>query len=223
MLQSHHVFSAVAWREDFKDLHAWQPLNFPKIKVHSVYQAVTLTSGTALRCESDASASGLLLKKAYDVEAFPILRFEWKVESIYEKSDPRKKSGDDYPLRLYVFFPLQESKATWLDRLARSLYGQYPPHSALNYVWSSKLADRLKPYASPYTSRARMIPLQSGAEKIGQWIKEEVNVVEDYRLAFGTSPPEGQAQLAIMNDSDNTKLKAVSQLRFIEASSTLVP
>jgi hypothetical protein len=209
---------AAAWREDFKDLRRWQPLLFPKIPAHSVYQSVSIPGGTALRCESRASASGLLLKEAYDIKALPVLRFEWKVENIYPGADPRKKSADDYPLRLYVSFPLDPKKAGLLDRLARAIYGQLPPHSSLNYVWSSLPSPRAKPYPSPYTSRVRMIALQGGPENVGKWVTEEVNVLEDYRLAFGKDAPPGLAQLAIMNDSDNTKAAALSWLRYVEAA-----
>jgi hypothetical protein len=151
------------------------------------------------------------------VRALPILRFEWKVEAIYEGHDPRRKAGDDYPLRLYLFFPLDEEKAGLLDRLARTLYGQLPPHSSLNYVWSSVAAPRDKPYPSPYTGRVRMIPLQGGPARLGQWVAEELDVLADYRLAFGQDPPPGPAQLAVMNDSDNTKLASVSWLRKLQA------
>lgn len=209
--------SAASWREDFSDLGRWQPLLFPKIKAHSSYQSVTVDGGPALRAESRASASGLVLKAPYDVQALPILRFEWKVEGVYVGRDPRKKAADDYPLRIYVFFPLDEKKAGFLDRLARSLYGQLPPHSSLNYVWSSVPSDPAQSYPSPYTSRVRMLALQGGPEKAGTWVAEEVDVLADYRRAFGQDPPPGPAQLAVMNDSDNTKLGALSWLRELQA------
>jgi Ca2+-binding EF-hand superfamily protein len=50
---------------------------------------------------------------------------------------------------------------------------------------------------------------------VGTWQAEEVNILSDYKKAFGTSPPE-LASLAIMNDSDNTGQASVSYLDFIE-------
>ncbi len=211
------LLPAAAWREDFADLSRWKPLLFPKIPAHSSYQSVTVDGGTALRAESRASASGLVLEQPYDVQALPILRFEWKVEGVYEGRDPRAKKADDYPLRLYVFFPLDEKKAGFVDRLARALYGQWPPHSSLNYVWASVPLDRAQSYPSPYTGRVRMLALQGGPAKAGSWVAEEVDVLSDYRRAFGQDPPPGPAQLAVMNDSDNTRLAAVSWLRALQA------
>ncbi len=60
-----------------------------------------------------------------------------------------------------------------------------------------------------------MIIVQSGAEHIGKWLEQEVNVLEDYRKAFGKDPPE-TASIAIMNDSDNTGESSISFIDYIE-------
>ena len=45
--------------------------------------------------------------------------------------------------------------------------------------------------------------MESGEEKINQWICEERNILEDYRKAFGETPPMVSG-VAIMTDTDNT-------------------
>jgi hypothetical protein len=60
-----------------------------------------------------------------------------------------------------------------------------------------------------------MIILQKGKQKIGAWVEETVNIVEDYRKAFGKDPPT-EAGIAVMNDSDNTGERAVSYVDFVE-------
>jgi hypothetical protein len=69
--------------------------------------------------------------------------------------------------------------------------------------------------ASPYTEKAKIITLQRGKERVGTWQTEEVHILEDYRRVFGEDPPMA-ANLAVMNDSDNTGQGAVSYLDFIE-------
>jgi hypothetical protein len=54
-----------------------------------------------------------------------------------------------------------------------------------------------------------MIILEKGDKKTGRWVPEAVNIISDYRRAFGVNPPE-KATVGIMNDSDNTKGHAVS-------------
>ena len=43
---------------------------------------------------------------------------------------------------------------------------------------------------------------------------QEVNILEDYKAAFGKDPPE-IASIAIMNDSDNTKESSISYVDYI--------
>jgi hypothetical protein len=60
-----------------------------------------------------------------------------------------------------------------------------------------------------------MVLLEKGADRAGQWVEERVNILEDYRKAFGTMPP-AMASLAIMSDSDNTGEKATGWVEYIE-------
>ena len=48
-----------------------------------------------------------------------------------------------------------------------------------------------------------MIVVESGPEKVNQWVNEERNVLEDYRKAFGEDPPLVSG-VALMTDTDNT-------------------
>ena len=48
-----------------------------------------------------------------------------------------------------------------------------------------------------------MFIVESGKENVGKWIDERVNILNDYKLAFGEDPPR-KASLAIMADTDNT-------------------
>ncbi len=208
----------VLLREDFATLDAWRPLTFPKIKAHSRYTVETRGRETILRAESSASASGLLLRREFNVYQYPKLRWRWTVGNVYARGDQEGKTGDDYPIRIYVVFRYDPEKASALDRatygIARALYGEYPPHSTLNYVWASR-EDTPSLFTSPYTDRARMIALEKGPRFAGQWREESADILRDYRRAFGTDPP-AQASLGIMNDSDNTGEASVSWVDFIE-------
>lgn len=209
---------AVLFREEFRTLEAWKPLTFPKIKAHSRYAVETRGRETMLRAESSASASGLLLRREFNVYQYPKLRWRWTVGNVYARGDRGGKAGDDYPIRIYVMFRYDPEKASALDRatygIAGALYGEYPPHSTLNYVWASR-EDMPSLFTSPYTDRARMIALEKGPRYAGQWREESADILRDYRRAFGTDPP-AQASLGIMNDSDNTGEASVSWVDFIE-------
>jgi len=208
----------VLFREDFNDLEHWRPLYFPKIKEHSTYTIMKEKDSSFLRTESNASASGLIFKKEFNVFDYPKVRWRWKVENVYQKGNAEEKSGDDYPIRIYVIFKYDPETASFGQRLkyrlAKTIYGEYPPHSSLSYVWANrKHQQRIIP--NPYASEARMIVMEAGTEKAGQWVEEEVDIIEDYRNAFGTIPP-GTASVAIMNDSDNTGERSISYVDYIE-------
>lgn len=212
--QDHVVF----FRDDFETLDNWKPLHFPKIKEHSIYEIEKRGEDHYLKAQSKASASGIILKREFNVYDYSHMRWHWRVETIYKKGNAKMKAGDDYPIRMYIIFRYEPEKAGFFEKIkynsAKLFYGEYPPHSSLNYIWANKVHGE-KVITSSYTDRAKMLPLQEGEENIGSWQNEDVNIVQDYRLAFGKDPP-AIASVAIMNDSDNTKEEALSYVDYIE-------
>jgi regulator of sigma D len=54
-----------------------------------------------------------------------------------------------------------------------------------------------------------MIAVESGSARVGQWLDEKRDLLEDYRKCFGEDPPKAGA-VAIMTDTDNTGEQAVA-------------
>jgi hypothetical protein len=208
----------VFFRDDFNSLENWKPLFFPKITEHTEYSTEMDGGESYLKTESNASASGIIFKKEFNVLEYPKVRWRWKVSNVYKKGDEEKKSGDDYPLRVYIAFKYDPDTASIGKRLKygliKSIYGEYPPHSSLNYIWANRWhKDRI--ITNTYASEVKMVVLQTGNENAGKWIEQEINILEDYQSAFGVVPPV-TASIAIMNDSDNTKESSVSYIDYIE-------
>lgn len=208
-------------KEDFNDLNNWKPLYFPKIKKYSSYTIESNGNEKYLRAESNASASGLIYKKEFNVYEFPIITWRWTIKNIYKNGNSKIKEGDDYPIRVFIFFKYDSEKVDFFERTkyesAKVLYGKYPPHSCLNYVWANeKNEERIITCSTcPYSEKSKVIPLKCGHTDIMEWKTEEVNVIKDYQEAFGDKPPS-VASIAIMNDSDNTGESSVSYLDYIE-------
>ena len=184
----------------------WQALNFMKIPRHTLYELVADDGLTVLRANANASASALAKPVALDPKTYPVLRWRWKVANLIEKADPSKRSGDDYSARIYVTFKQDAKRENLVERAraaaARALYGVEPPFTSLDYIWERQLPKgTIIPNA--YTDRVRMIVVETGPDKVGQWVAEERNVYEDYKRAFGAEPP-AISGIAIMTDSDNT-------------------
>jgi hypothetical protein len=204
--------------EEFRDLEEWKELSFPKIKEHSRYTIEKNLETSYLKAESDASASGIILKKDFNVYDFPKAKWRWKISNIYKRGDAKEKTGDDYPIRVYIVFKYNPDTASFGQRIkygiAKKLYGEYPPHSSLNYIWANKTHQE-RFLSNTYANDAKMVILQAGADNAGIWNDEEVNILDDYRSAFGEDPPP-VAGIAIMNDSDNTGESSVSYIDFIK-------
>lgn len=209
---------AVLFREEFNNLDNWRPFFFPGIKKHSVYSIEKENDKRYLKAESNASASAIVYKESFSVYEYPRVRWRWKVRNLYAKGDARTKKGDDYPIRIYIMFEYDPDKAGAFEKmkygLAKKRYGEYPPGSTLSYVWASK-EDPETIITSPYTEKAKIILLEKGPNTVGNWQSEEVNIIDDFQEAFGTTPPV-RASIAVMNDSDNTGESSISYLEYIE-------
>ncbi len=189
----------------------WKSLTFKKVERHTTYEVVMDGSTPVIKAVSEASASGLTKEVKIDPREYPIVRWRWKVENLLQKGNVNRKDGDDYPARLYITFAYEPDKVSFGRKLkykaGQALLGDIPI-AALNYIWDGtspigKVVD------NAFTDFAKMIVVQSGAQRVGSWIEEERNVYDDYRLAFGEEPPAING-VAIMSDTDNTKERAVA-------------
>jgi hypothetical protein len=95
----------------------------------------------------------------------------------------------------------------------QTAYG-HTPQCILCFAWVSREGPETV-FASPYTDKTMTTPLEKGPNKVGTWQDEEVDMMADYQKVFGTKPPVS-AQVAIMNDSDNTGESAVSFIEYLE-------
>lgn len=177
--------------DDFEDglRPEWQEKSF---QGRTEYRVVQDETGYVLEARSQGAASALILNQTIDLKAFPVLSWRWKVENVLPRGDARTKAGDDYAARIYVVFP------HWF----------FPKTRTINYIWANKLpVGAVVP--NPFTSNAMMVAVQSGEDKVGEWVLESRDVLADYRKIFGEDPPLAGA-IAIMTDTDNTGSSAVA-------------
>ena len=197
-------FSRLAPGESLPTL--WKTLTFKKIEQHTRYSLVADGDLTVIAAESRQSASGLIRKVSIDPRQFPYIEWRWKVANVYKKGDVSRKEGDDYPARIYITFAYDPDQVGFLEKakfeVARRIYGETPPLGAINYIWASR-APIGQTIANAYTDRVKMIVIQSGPERAGQWVVEKRNVHADYKQVFGREPTSISG-VAIMTDSDNT-------------------
>jgi hypothetical protein len=189
----------------------WKPLTFRKVSRHTTYEVVQDGQATVIKASSEASASGLIKEVRIDPREYPIVRWRWKVDNLLKRSDVLRKDGDDYPARLYFTFEYDPKKVSFSRKLkykaGRALFGDIPI-AALNYIWETTTPVGTV-IENAYTDFAQMIVVESGPDKVGQWVNEERNIYEDYKRAFREEPPMING-VAIMTDTDDTKERATA-------------
>lgn len=208
------------FREEFSDLARWEEFSFPSIPRHSRYSVSEIDGVRALKMESRASASGLILKRTFSLRETPFLSFRARVENVYRKGDARRKEGDDYPLRIYVIFLERRENLSFFEKLFLTdnpfNLGDFVPISTLTYVWANRDWGE-KIVTNPFSQRAKMYMIEKGEKNAGKWMIFRRNIRDDASRAFG-SPPSDTFAIAVMNDSDNTGESSISFLDFIEVS-----
>jgi len=157
-----------------------------KFKGSTAYRLMQENGRTVVKATSLASASGLIRKIRFDPSKYRYLRWSWKIAQTVAGGDEMSKTGDDYAARIYIVFP---GRHFWQMR-------------AINYIWANRLP-KGESVSSPYAADSKMVAVESGNGKAGQWVTEERDLLADYRLLFGESPQEAEA-IAIMTDTDNT-------------------
>ena len=198
----------------------WKPLTFKKVPKPTAYELVIDGAAVVVKATSDAAASGLTKEVRIDPSVFSVVHWRWKVDNLLTRSDVTRKSGDDYPARLYITFEYDAEKVSLARKLkykvGRALFGDIPI-AALNYIWETHMPVGTV-IDNAYTDFAKMIVVESGPVKVGQWVQESRNVYHDYKQAFGEDPPMING-IAIMTDTDDTKEQATAyygDIRFVQ-------
>lgn len=186
--------------------NGWEPLVFKNAKRRTTYILVQDADKVVVEAKSIASASGLLREIRIDPKKYRFVKWRWKVNNILKKSDIHRREGDDYSARIYIAFADDPKNLNIVEKAEseaiRLMYGKSPPSAAITYLWESK--EPIGTVAPAfYSNRIMMIVVESGAEKLHQWVTEERNVYEDFKRVFGREPP-AITGVAIVTETDNT-------------------
>jgi len=185
----------------------WQPWIVLPSKPKTEYRLVKTERGVALESNADRSASGLYRALRVDPSRHPKLEWKWKVERLIPGADNRVAGREDSPVRLILAFHGDPTKLDFFERgqmrLARAVSGKELPYATLMYVWSETHPPGTVIH-NPHTSRIRMIVVESGAQRVGEWVRYRRDVADDYRRAFEEEPAQVLA-VGVMTDTDNTR------------------
>ena len=185
---------------------AWRPWAFSSLKRRTEYDLVDYAGRTVIAAQSDTAASGLIHPVRFDPKQYPYLTWRWKTTALIANANNQRGATEDSPVRIMVAFDGDVAKLKPMDQLVfrkfRMIAKAERPFATLMYIWENQ-ASAGTVIENTHTSRIKMIVAESGAEKVGQWHEQTVNLVEDFRRAFGAEPPR-VIWIGVMTDTDNT-------------------
>ena len=159
-------------------------------------------NGNYLRAEAHNAASGLGKEVKIDLNITPFINITWKVEKDLSGINGASKKGHDFAGRVFV---IKKTGATPLS------------NRAINYVFSSNNdIDNNNP--SPYTKKSIDYVLSTTKINLNEWVTVKANVKEHFKKLHNLDVNELNG-VAIMTDTDNSKLKAISYYQNIYFSS----
>ena len=180
------------------------------LKVRKVRGADTKThyslgnneNGKFIRAEANNSASGLGKKIKINLNDTPFLNITWKIEKDLPGIDESSKKGHDYAARVFV---IKKTGATPLS------------NRAMNYVFSSN-NDVNTYHSSPFTKKSIDYVLSTTKENLNEWVTVKVNIRDHFKKFHNLDLDEING-VAIMSDTDNSKLSSIAYYQNIYFSS----
>ena len=177
-------------------------LEVRKVKGKTTYTLGFNENGNYIRAEAEGKASGLGKELKINLLKTPFINITWKVEKDLPGIVENSKKGHDYAARVFV---IKKTGATALS------------NRAINYVFSSNNSTGNN-WPSPYTKKSIDYVLSTTKEHHDQWITVKANVREHFKKLHDLDVSE-LTGVAIMTDTDNSKLKAISYYQNIYFSS----
>lgn len=177
-------------------------LKVKKIKKLTEYQIGSNANGNFLRAKAEGQASGLGKEIKINLDKTPFINITWKVENNLNGINEKSKKGHDFAARVFVV------KKTGITALS---------NRAINYVFSSN-EDIGENWNSPYTKNSIDYVLSTTKINDNEWITVKSNVKNDFKNLHNLDVNEIDG-VAILTDTDNSKMKAVSYYQNIYFSS----
>ena len=160
---------------------------------NTVYTVGSNESGNYLKAVANNAASGLGKEVKINLNKTPFINITWKIEKDLPGIKENTKKGHDFAARVFV---IKKTGATPLS------------NRAINYVFSSNNEIGFNSL-SPYTKKSIDNVLASTKKNPDEWVTVKANVKEDFKKFHDLDVNELDG-LAIMSDTDNSKMKAIA-------------
>ena len=197
-LSSAHAETVKVFEFTEKELSALEIRKVRGADNKTSYTVGSNENGNYLKAVADNAASGLGKEIKIDLNKTPFINITWKIEKDLQGIKENTKKGHDYAARV---FAIKKTGATPLS------------NRAINYVFSSN-SDVGENRPSPYTKKSIDNVLATTRDNLNEWVTVKANVKEDFKKFHDLDVNELDG-LAIMADTDNSKMKSISYFQNI--------
>ena len=180
----------------------FKTLKVRKVKGETTWSLGSNDKGNFIKAEAEGNGSGLGKEVKIDLLKTPFINITWKVEKDLSGIIENSKKGHDYAARVFV---VKKTGSTALS------------NRAINYVFSSNSSIN-ENWPSPYTKKSIDYVLSTTKNDLNTWVTVKTNVKKDFMKLHNLDVKE-LSGVAIMTDTDNSKLRAVAYYQNIYFSS----
>ncbi len=125
----------------------------------------------------------------WDLRAYPILTWSWRPRELPRGANEQHGQNDSV-LAVYLLVD----------------YSRMRGPKAVKYIWSESVPAGTRLHSNQGLTQVRV--LRTGAQGMGHWVEERVNVRDDYLQYFKETEVPKPAGIAVLTDSDDTDSSA---------------
>jgi hypothetical protein len=159
----------------------WRAKPSEQSQAEAVYRVLEEGGTKYLAADAEKGESTPIFKMAsWDIEKWPIFTWRWRARKLPQGANESVPSRNDSACGIYVSFGMFKGKM-------------------LKYVWSSSL-----PAGTRYRKNDKVVFIVKRSGDGGGWVREETNLLEDAKEAFGEVPAREISGIGILTDGNAT-------------------
>ncbi|MDZ7773413.1 MAG: DUF3047 domain-containing protein [Balneolaceae bacterium] len=128
-------------------------------------------------------------KEMVNIHETPVLSWRVRAHELPDNADEDVSDRNDSVVSVYVVF-----------EFGHVLFRKVP--KSIRYSWSTTRETGSQ--FSKLFGNQKILVIESGEARTGEWVTFERNIYEDYRELFGETPPKQPLAILVLSDGDST-------------------
>ena len=156
-------------------------------------------TGGIIKAESLGARSSLYREVDEKRKDDAILSWKWKISNVVRSAIETRKDRHDAAARIMVVFAREKGF---------KFFGKEPAGLRMEYIWANHLP-KGHLFDHPGEKDCKILVLESGEGKVGQWVHESRNLHKDFKEAFKMDSP-GITAIGIQTGTDHSNESVIA-------------